>query len=302
MRMASASFVVLFFENQLADRRIEGHDLDGRHAADARLDRRQQLLGDDALHVEGDRAAQGRVHLLRERGREYGRSSSARSEAWIVPNTRWPVSAAWMAVMNVSRSRISPTSITSGSSRTACFMPISKSFTSRPISRWLIRHLSSREDELDRIFERQDVLAVAAVDPVEHRGDGRALARTGDAGQQDHALVELAESFDDRRQVEALEVGNPVVHPAGDQADVPELLQHVHAESPAACRRRRRCRRSRPRRRVEDLVRPLVHHGKTEADHLFVVDRRAVQRPQACRGRGRRAACHTSGAGRSPPA
>ena len=23
-------------------------------------------------------------------------------EAWIVPNTKWPVSAAWMAVMNVS--------------------------------------------------------------------------------------------------------------------------------------------------------------------------------------------------------
>ena len=64
-------------------------------------------------------------------------------EAWIVPNTRCPVSAACIAVSNVSRSRISPTRITSGSSRTACFMPIWKSFTSSPISRWLIRHLSS---------------------------------------------------------------------------------------------------------------------------------------------------------------
>jgi len=34
------------------------------------------------------------------------------------------------------RSRISPTSMTSGSSRTACFIPIVKFFTSMPISRW----------------------------------------------------------------------------------------------------------------------------------------------------------------------
>ena len=56
-------------------------------------------------------------------------------EAWIVPKTRCPVSAAWIAVSNDSRSRISPTRMISGSSRTACFMPISKSFTSSPISR-----------------------------------------------------------------------------------------------------------------------------------------------------------------------
>ena len=48
------------------------------------------------------------------------------------------------------------------------------------------------ERELDGVFERQDVLAVVVVDPVEHRGDRRALARAGDARQQHHALVEMA--------------------------------------------------------------------------------------------------------------
>ena len=45
------------------------------------------------------------------------------------------------------------------------------------------------EHEFDRVFEREDVLAVALVDQVEHRGDRRALAGAGDAGQQHHALI-----------------------------------------------------------------------------------------------------------------
>ena len=48
------------------------------------------------------------------------------------------------------------------------------------------------EDELDGVFEREDVLAVMLVDVVQHARDRRALARAGDAGQQHHPLVELA--------------------------------------------------------------------------------------------------------------
>ena len=48
-------------------------------------------------------------------------------EAWIVPKTRWPVSAACMAALNVSRSRISPTRMMSGSCRTACFSAVFQS-------------------------------------------------------------------------------------------------------------------------------------------------------------------------------
>ena len=41
-----------------------------------------------------------------------------------VEKTRWPVSEAWMAISAVSRSRISPTRITSGSWRTMWRRPL----------------------------------------------------------------------------------------------------------------------------------------------------------------------------------
>jgi hypothetical protein len=44
-------------------------------------------------------------------------STSTTLLAWTVVNTRWPVSADWMAICAVSGSRISPTMILSGSCR-----------------------------------------------------------------------------------------------------------------------------------------------------------------------------------------
>ena len=67
---------------------------------------------------------------------------SAAELVWTVPNTRCPVSAAVRAVSMVSRSRISPTKITSGSSRRAARSPAAKLAVSRLISRWLMTHLS----------------------------------------------------------------------------------------------------------------------------------------------------------------
>src|SRR5262249_26232366 len=84
------------------------------------------------------------------------------------------------------------------------------------------------EDEFDRVFERQDVLAVLMVDQVEHRRDGRALAGTGDAGKQHHALIVMAKLFDRGRQKEALEVGDNAIHAPGNHADVAKLLQQVY--------------------------------------------------------------------------
>ena len=57
-----------------------------------------------------------------------------------VPNTRWPVSAADIARRMVSRSRISPTRITSGSSRSALRRAFWNDRVCGPTSRWLIRH------------------------------------------------------------------------------------------------------------------------------------------------------------------
>ena len=57
-----------------------------------------------------------------------------------VPNTRWPVSAAVRARRMVSRSRISPTSTASGSSRSAERSALAKDSVCGPTSRWLTRH------------------------------------------------------------------------------------------------------------------------------------------------------------------
>ena len=54
-----------------------------------------------------------------------------------VAKTRWPVSAAVSAVEIVSRSRISPRRITSGSWRSAPRSASAKDVASGPISRWL---------------------------------------------------------------------------------------------------------------------------------------------------------------------
>ena len=50
----------------------------------------------------------------------------AASLVWSVLKTRWPVSAALMAMLAVSTSRISPTMMMSGSWRTMCRRPEAK--------------------------------------------------------------------------------------------------------------------------------------------------------------------------------
>ncbi len=59
--------------------------------------------------------------------------------SWVcsVAKTRWPVSAAVSAVCIVSRSRISPTRMTSGSWRSAALRALPKLCASVPSSRWL---------------------------------------------------------------------------------------------------------------------------------------------------------------------
>ena len=57
-----------------------------------------------------------------------------------VPSTRWPVSAAVIASRIVSRSRISPTRMQSGSSRSAERSAAAKLRVCVPTSRWLTRH------------------------------------------------------------------------------------------------------------------------------------------------------------------
>ena len=63
-------------------------------------------------------------------------------QSWVcrVAKTRWPVSAAVSAVWMVSRSRISPTRMTSGSWRRTDLSARLNDLVSAPTSRWLMMH------------------------------------------------------------------------------------------------------------------------------------------------------------------
>jgi hypothetical protein len=78
----------------------------------------QQALADDPAQALGDAGADLRLLGGRE-DVEQRLSVVAASLVCMVPITRWPVSLALMAISIVSRSRSSPITITSGSSRRA---------------------------------------------------------------------------------------------------------------------------------------------------------------------------------------
>ena len=150
--------------------------------------------------------------------------------AWIVPKTRCPVSAACMAALNVSRSRISPTRMTSGSCRTACFSATSQSITSMPTSRWLMIDLSSLNvysigSSMVTMCSRSrslmywsiEAIVVLLPDPVTPARMMIPWSYCGDLGQH-------------RREMEILEAGDLVVDPAGHQAEPAALLEQVDAE------------------------------------------------------------------------
>src|SRR5579875_2065117 len=98
---------------------------------------RQELLGDDALQ----RGRQHHPHVLLLVGNTSITRSTVWGASWVwsVASTRCPVSAAVSAVEIVSRSRISPTRITSGSWRSAARSASAKRGASGRSSRWLTR-------------------------------------------------------------------------------------------------------------------------------------------------------------------
>ena len=166
-----------------------------------------------------------------------GKTSMIRSTVcavdWVcrVANTRWPVSAAVSAVEIVSRSRISPTRITSGSSRRAAFRASAKSVASAPISRWLTMQLLVAVQELDRVLDREDVLLALLVDHVDHRRQRGRLARAGRAGDEHEAARLAGELREHRRQAELVEARDLVRDQAEGGADRAALEEAVDAEA-----------------------------------------------------------------------
>ena len=124
--------------------------------------------------------------------------------------------------------------------------------------------------EFDRIFEREDVLAVVLIDVVEHRADRRALAGAGDAGQQYHPLIELAEPLDARRQEEPLEIGNLVVDAAGYHAQRPLLVEQIHAEAPLDIPHHAGVGKVAAAIQLQNFLLPIVEHRQAELAHLLI--------------------------------
>jgi hypothetical protein len=71
-----------------------------------------------------------------------------------VESTRWPVSAAWIAISAVSRSRISPTMMMSGSWRISVRMPAGEIEPDAVLHLHLVER---RLDHLDRVLDGADV-------------------------------------------------------------------------------------------------------------------------------------------------
>ena len=114
-----------------------------------------------------------------------------------VPKTRWPVSAAVSAVEIVSRSRISPTRITSGSWRNAARSASAKLDCVRADLPLVDDAALVAVQELDRILDREDVLRALAVDLVDDRRERRRLTGAGRAGDEHQTTRLLASTCSD---------------------------------------------------------------------------------------------------------
>src|SRR3712207_1914991 len=111
-----------------------------RHYPSLPVAPRDQRLGDNALERVGEL---GPDLMLLGGGKTSMTRSTVCGASWVwrVPKTRWPVSAAVTPSEMVSRSRISPTSITLGSCLRTCLRAWTKLFVSWFTSRWLTMHL-----------------------------------------------------------------------------------------------------------------------------------------------------------------
>ncbi len=158
-------------------------------------------------------------------------SVSAASIVCSVESTRCPDSAACRAVSAVSESRSSPIRITSGSAR----RPRRRASLNEPVSipdlALVDDALAVGVDDLDRILDREDVLAARAVDVVDDRRERRGLARARRARHQHEPAVLLCEPLDTCRQAELLEPRDDARDDAEGVGGRPALPEAVHAEA-----------------------------------------------------------------------
>ena len=86
-------------------------------------------------------------------------------------------------------------------------------------------------DELDRVFQRDDVISLRAVDLVEHGGERGRLTRAGGTRDEDEAGFLLGDGVEDFRQAQTVQGRDDRVELAHDHRETALLAKDVHAET-----------------------------------------------------------------------
>ena len=148
-----------------------------------------------------------------------------------VPSVRWPVSAMVSAAAMVSRSRISPTSTTSGSWRRMYLSAVLKECVSENTSRWFTRHFlwlcrNSMGSSIVMMWSWRSelILSIIAASVVD-------LPEPVGPGHEDEPLGPLRELLDDRREVQLVEGADLDRDDPDRAAHRPALPEHVAAEA-----------------------------------------------------------------------
>ena len=194
-----------------------------------------------------------------------------------VANVRCPVSAMRSADSIVSRSRSSPMRTMSGSSRSAA----------RRAPREPVRvavHLALIDqaalvlvDVLDRILDRQDVLAAFGVDLVDHRGERGRLAAAGRSGHEHQAARPIGKRGENRRQPELVEALDRFGDDPIDGGNRAALVEDVAAEAREAADAEREVELQ---RFLEALLLRVGEHAVGEPLRLGRAESRQVERLQ----------------------
>ena len=148
----------------------------------------KQLLGDDRLEVERQGLPQRRVHVAREQvedaaDRRGGGRGVDRAEHQVARLGRVHGRVEGLAVAHLAHQddvRVLPHGVLEGR------VPVDDVDADLAL---VDDRLVVLEREFDRVLDGDDVQPLALVDVLEHRGDRRDLARSGDAGQDDDSLI-----------------------------------------------------------------------------------------------------------------
>ena len=145
---------------------------------------------------------------------------------------KWPGLGDASARLPSSRGRASHrSSTTSGSSRRAARSALREALGVGVQLALIDEALLVLVEVLDRVLDREDVLAALAVDLVDHGRERRGLAAAGGPGDEHEAARPIGQLGDHRRQPQVLEAAGSCRESAGRPPPPRPLLEDVAAEA-----------------------------------------------------------------------